>query len=119
MTDFITPSRSLASLAGRAIADFDMIRSGDRILLGLSGGKDSLSLLHILRYFQRRAPLPFELGAMTVDPQAGDFDPSPMIPYLAALGVEYHYVRKPIMELAQEHMGRIPIVRSARVSNAV
>lgn len=106
MTEFITPSRSLASLTGRAIADFDMIRSGDRILLGLSGGKDSLSLLHILRYFQRRAPLPFELGAMTVDPQAGDFDPSPMIPYLAALGIEYHYVRRPIMELAQEHMGR-------------
>ena len=43
---------------------------------------------------------------MTVDPLAGDFDPSPMIPYLAELGVEYHYVRKPIMELAKEHMGR-------------
>ena len=106
MTEFITPSKKLASLTGRAIADFDMIRAGDRILLGLSGGKDSLSLLHILRYFQRRAPLPFELGAMTVDPMAGDFDPSPMIPYLAGLGVEYHYVRKPIMDLAREHMGR-------------
>lgn len=106
MTEFITPSKQLAAKAGRAVADFAMIRPGDRILLGLSGGKDSLSLLHILRYFQRRAPLPFELGAMTVDPMAGDFDPAPMIPYLAALGVEYHYVRKPIMELAQDHMGR-------------
>ena len=106
MTEFITPSKKLASLTGRAIADFDMIRAGDRILLGLSGGKDSLSLLHILRYFQRRAPLPFELGAITVDPMAGDFDPAPMIPYLAGLGVEYHYVRKPVMDLAREHMGR-------------
>ena len=106
MAEFVTPSKTLTSLTGRAIADFDMIRAGDRILLGLSGGKDSLSLLHILRYFQRRAPLPFKLGAMTVDPMAGDFDPSPMIPYLAALGVEYHYVRKPVMELAREHMGR-------------
>lgn len=106
MTGFITPSRTLAALAGRAIADFDMIRAGDRILLGLSGGKDSLSLLHLLRHFQRRAPLAFELGAMTVDPMAGDFDPSPLIPYLAGLGVEYHYVRRPIMELAREHMGR-------------
>ncbi len=83
-----------------------MIRDGDRILLGLSGGKDSLSLLHILHYLQQRAPVTFGLAAMTVDPMAGDFDPSSMIPYLDALGVEYHYVRKPIMEMAKQHMGR-------------
>ena len=83
-----------------------MIRDGDRILLGLSGGKDSLSLLHILHYLQRRAPVKFDLAAMTVDPMAGDFDPSSMIPYLDALGIEYHYVRKPIMEMAKQHMGR-------------
>ena len=106
MADFIKPSRTLASLAGRAIADFGMIRDGDRILLGLSGGKDSLSLLHILHYLQQRAPLEFHLAAMTVDPMAGDFDPSPMIPYLDELGVEYHYVRKPILEMAKQHMGR-------------
>ena len=106
MAEFIKPSKTLARLAGRAIADFSMIRAGDRILLGLSGGKDSLSLLHILHYLQQRAPLHFELAAMTVDPMAGDFDPSPMIPYLAALGVEYHYIRKPIMEMAKEHMGK-------------
>ena len=106
MAAFINPSRTLASLTGRAIADFDMIRDGDRILLGLSGGKDSLSLLHILHYLQQRAPVHFDLAALTVDPMAGDFDPSAMIPYLAGLGVEYHYVRKPIMDLAKEHMGR-------------
>lgn len=106
MAEFIKPSKTLARLAGRAITDFSMIRAGDRVLLGLSGGKDSLSLLHILHYLQQRAPLRFELAAMTVDPMAGDFDPSPMIPYLAGLGVDYHYVRRPIMELAQQHMGR-------------
>ena len=106
MAEFIKPSRTLATLTGRAIGDFDMIRNGDRILLGLSGGKDSLSLLHILHYFQQRAPVKFELGAVTVDPMAGDFDPSPMVPYLAGLGVEYHYMREPIMEMAKEHMGR-------------
>ena len=106
MADFIKPSRTLASLAGRAIADFSMIRDGDRILLGLSGGKDSLSLLHILHYLQQRAPVKFELAAMTVDPMAGDFDPSTMIPYLHALGIDYHYVRKPIMDMAKQHMGR-------------
>jgi hypothetical protein len=56
-TGFVRPSRTLTSLAGRAIAGFDMIRAGDRILLGLSGGKDSLSLLHILHYFQQCAPV--------------------------------------------------------------
>ena len=106
MTEFIKPSRILTRLSGRALADFSMIRDGDRILLGLSGGKDSLSLLHILHYFQQRAPVQFDLAALTVDPLAGDFDPSPLIPYLAGLGVAYHYVRKPIMQLAQEHMGR-------------
>jgi len=106
MAEFVKPSKTLARLCGRAIADFGMIRHGDRILLGLSGGKDSLSLLHILHYLQQRAPLRFELAAMTVDPMAGDFDPSPLIPYLKELGVEYHYVRRPIMEMAREHMGR-------------
>ncbi|MGD8618994.1 MAG: ATP-binding protein [Gammaproteobacteria bacterium] len=106
MAEFIKPSKTLARLTGRAIADFSMIRAGDRILLGLSGGKDSLSLLHILYYLQQRAPLRFDLAAMTVDPMAGDFDPSPLIPYLAELGIACYYVRKPIMEMAQEHMGR-------------
>jgi len=106
MAEFIKPYRTLSTLSGRAIGDFNMIRDGDRILLGLSGGKDSLSLLHILHYFQQRAPVKFELAAVTVDPMAGDFDPSPMIPYLDDLGVEYHYMREPIMDMAKEHMGR-------------
>ena len=106
MAKFIRPSRALAKLCGRAIGDFNMIQEGDRILLGLSGGKDSLSLLHILHYFQKRAPVRFDLAAITVDPMAGDFDPSPMIPYLAELGVEYHFKREPIMDMAQKHMGK-------------
>lgn len=106
MAEFIKPPKKLLSLAGRAIADFSMIREGDRILLGLSGGKDSLALLHVLHHFQQCAPVHFDLAAMTVDPMAGDFDPSPMIPYLAELGVEYHYRREPIMDMAKEHMGK-------------
>ena len=106
MAEFKQPSKSLARLSGRAIGDFDMIREGDRILLGLSGGKDSLTLLHVLHHFQRHAPVTFDLGAVTIDPQAGDFDPSPLIPYIESLGVTYHYVRKPIMKLAKSHMGR-------------
>jgi tRNA 2-thiocytidine biosynthesis protein TtcA len=106
MAEFIKPSKTLARLTGRAIADFSMVRDGDRVLLGLSGGKDSLSLLHILHHLQQRAPVQFELAAITVDPMADDFDPSPLIPYLSALGVVCYYERKPIMELARAHMGR-------------
>ncbi len=98
------PPRSLLRAAGRAIAEYGMIRAGDRILLGLSGGKDSLSLLHILAHLQRVAPVRFELAAITIDPESDSFDPSPLIPYLAGLGLDYHYVREPILERAKAHM---------------
>ena len=102
--DEIVLPKKLRRATGKALGDFQMIKEGDRILLGLSGGKDSLSLLHILRHFQRHAPIHFELAAMTVDPQSGEFDPSPLIPYLAALNIPYFYVKEPILEMADTHM---------------
>ncbi len=81
-----------------------MIRAGDRVLLGLSGGKDSLSLLHVLIHLKARAPIRFELAACTVDPQSPDYDPAPLKPYLAALGVPYFYESQPIVAQAGEHM---------------
>ncbi len=81
-----------------------MIRAGDRLLLGVSGGKDSLSLLHVLRHFQRCAPVRFELGAITVDPQIEGFDPSGLHAYLASLGVPYFYREQAIMEEARSRM---------------
>jgi len=104
MTDQIKPPKSLLRQAGRAIADYAMIRDGDRVLLGLSGGKDSLSLLHMLIHFQRHAPIRFEVGAVTVDPQSESFDPSSLIPYMESLGIPYFYEREPIVELADSHM---------------
>ena len=98
-----TPKK-LRHLTGKAINDYLMIREGDKLLLGLSGGKDSLSLLHVLLHFQRHAPIKFELAAMTVDPQSKDFDPSPLIPYLKSIGVEYFYAKEAILEIANKHM---------------
>lgn len=96
--------KSLLRLTGKAIAEFSMIHGGDRVLLGLSGGKDSLTLLQLLLHFQRHAPIRFELGTVTIDPKSMGFDPSPLIPYVESLGLEYIYRREPIMELAGKHM---------------
>ncbi|KAM3185972.1 hypothetical protein ACTXT7_005320 [Hymenolepis weldensis] len=91
----------------QAIIDFKMIQPGDKILVCLSGGKDSLSLLHCMHAYQetcrRRADYPsFEIGAVTVDPGSSAFDPRPLIPYLAELGVEYLYEEQKIMDKATE-----------------
>ena len=98
------PPKPLLRHAGKAIAEFDMIRDGDRVLLGVSGGKDSLSLLHILLHLQKCAPLHFDLGVVTVDPQVEGFDPSPLKQVMSDLNVPYVYRSQPIMEQAKQNM---------------
>jgi tRNA(Ile)-lysidine synthase TilS/MesJ len=98
------PPKSLLRQVGKAIVDFDMIREGDRILLGVSGGKDSLSLLHILRHLRTYAPVRFELGVLTVDPEVPGFDPKPLEDYYDRIGVTWLYEQQPIMEQAKGHM---------------
>ncbi|WP_455217583.1 tRNA 2-thiocytidine biosynthesis TtcA family protein [Kaarinaea lacus] len=103
-TSRLIPPKTLMRQVGRAIHDFDMIRDGDRILVGVSGGKDSLSLLHILRHLQRYAPVRFDLAAMTVDPQVEGFDPSTLTNYMAELGVPYFYQSSALESRAKQHM---------------
>ena len=103
-TLWVKPSRSLLTETGRAIGDYQMIKNGDRILLGLSGGKDSLSLLHTLHHLQQKAPIKFELACCTVDPQSPDYDPSPLTPYLAELGIPYFLESQPVLEEAKTRM---------------
>ncbi len=100
----VKPPRGLMTQTGKAIHDFAMIQDGDRVLLGLSGGKDSLALLHILNNLRQRAPVKFELAACTVDPQSPEYDPSPLKPYMAALGIPYFYESQNIVEQAAAHM---------------
>ncbi len=98
------PPKSLLRKVGRAIADFDMIRHGDRILLGVSGGKDSLTLLQVLAHLRTYAPVKFELSVLTVDPEVDGFDPSSLTDYYGKLGLRWHYEAQPIMEDAREKM---------------
>ncbi|BHF60096.1 hypothetical protein SprV_0100305700 [Sparganum proliferum] len=90
-----------------AIKKFDMIQPNDKILVCLSGGKDSLSLLHCMHEYQqvcnRRPDLPsFELGAVTVDPGSSAYNPRPLIAYMAELGVPYLYEEQSILRKAAE-----------------
>ena len=104
MPAYKKPPKSLLRKVGRAIADFKMIRDGDRILLGVSGGKDSLSLLQILAHLKTYAPVTFELGVLTVDPEVEGFDPSSLTDYYDELGLPWYYQKQPIMEQAKESM---------------
>lgn len=79
--------KTLLAKTGKAVMDYSMIKEGDRVLLGLSGGKDSLALLHVLHAMQQRAPIRWELACVTMDPQFPGFNPSPLIPYLETLSV--------------------------------
>lgn len=102
----LTPKvpKSLRHQVAGAIKEYDMIHEGDRLLVGLSGGKDSLSMLHVLLELQRRAPITFQVAAATVNPETPEFSPQPLIEYMKALGVEYHFLSKPLIEMAKCHL---------------
>ena len=104
-TRFATPPAKLMRSVAKAVSEWQMIVPGDRVMLGLSGGKDSLAMLHVLKALQRRYPPgTFALACCTIDPGTEAFNPRPLIAYCASLGVEYHYREERIMDMASEHM---------------
>ncbi len=82
-------AKRLRRLVGEAIADYDMIRDGDRVMVCLSGGKDSYSLLDILLHLRAHAPIDFEIVAVNLDQRHPGY-PAHILPeYLDALGIAY------------------------------
>ncbi len=82
--------KKLRRLTGRAIADYNMIEHGDRVMVCLSGGKDSYTLLDMLMNLRLSAPIEFDLVAVNLDQKQPGFPERVLPDYLEALDIEYH-----------------------------
>lgn len=86
--------RELSRSVGRCLADYDLIQAGDRVMVCLSGGKDSYAMLQLLRRFQRKAPIRFELLAVHLDQGQPNYDGRPLSAWLAREGVPHEILRE-------------------------
>ena len=87
-------ARDLRRLAGQAIADYTMIEAGDKVMVCLSGGKDSYTLLDMLLQLQKKAPVEFELVAVHLDQKQPGYDASVLPTYLKRLGVAFQIIEQ-------------------------
>ena len=87
---------------GRAIADFNMIEDGDKVMVCISGGKDSLTMLDILMDLQRRAPIDFELVAVNLDQKQPGFPVQVLPDYFKTLKVEWEVLEEDTYSLVTD-----------------
>ncbi|HEB28696.1 MAG TPA: tRNA 2-thiocytidine(32) synthetase TtcA [Porticoccus sp.] len=101
-TEFNKLQKRLRRYVGRAIEDYKMIEEGDRVMVCLSGGKDSYAMLDILINLQRSAPVKFDLIAVNMDQKQPGFPEDVLPGYLDALDIEYYIVEKDTYSIVKE-----------------
>lgn len=111
-----TPSfNRLCRLAGQAIGRFQMIKDQDRILVGLSGGKDSITLLHVLTELRKRAPIRFDLFPAVFDPGFPGFGLEPLKEYAAEQNWPLHIIRTDVASALDPARDNVPCVLCSRI----
>jgi tRNA 2-thiocytidine biosynthesis protein TtcA len=94
--------KRLRGFAGKAIADFNMIEDGDRLMVCISGGKDSLTMLDILISLRKRAPIHFEILAVNLDQKQPGFPEDVLPAYFESLGVDYKVIEEDTYSLVTD-----------------
>lgn len=94
--------KKLLHYTGKAIADFNMIQSGDRVMVCLSGGKDSFTMMHILRLLQQRAKVNFELFAFTLDQAQPGWDDTGLRAWLTHYQITHEILTRDTYSIVKE-----------------
>lgn len=95
--------KKLLKIVGKTNFEYELIGEGDRVLVGLSGGKDSLTLVHWLSYLQRHAPFKFTFYAVTISYGMGE-ELSALTKHCQEHGIEHKVIDTEIFEIAQDHI---------------
>lgn len=104
MPNLARMERDLARDLGRCIRDYELISAGDRVMVCVSGGKDSYVMLHLLERARRRSPVPFELVAVHLDQGHPGYDGTGLEGWLEAQGYSYRIIREDTYSIVTEHI---------------